>query len=138
MPSADVQDHPVIFFDGVCNLCNGFVQFVIRRDPGARFRFAPLQSEAAESRLGTKVVPGSTPDSILLFDHGVLYQRSTAVLRIARGLRAPWPLLFGFVVVPRPVRDWVYDFVATRRYRWFGRRDTCMLPTPDLARRFLS
>ncbi|MFI5176951.1 MAG: thiol-disulfide oxidoreductase DCC family protein [Vicinamibacterales bacterium] len=137
-PSADARDHPVVFFDGVCNLCNAFIQFVIRRDPAARFRFAPLQSEAARARLGTVPAPGSLPDSILLFEDGRMYTRSAAVLRIARGLRAPWPLVYGFVVVPRPLRDWVYDVVARHRYGWFGRRDTCMVPTPDLTRRFLT
>jgi predicted DCC family thiol-disulfide oxidoreductase YuxK len=127
----------VVFFDGVCNLCNGFVQFVIRRDPAGRFVFAPLQSAAAEARLGTSVVPGSLPDSVLLFEDGTLYQRSTAALRIVRGLRAPWPLLAVCLVVPRPIRDWAYDLVARHRYRWFGRRETCMVPTPALSKRFL-
>ena len=127
----------MVFFDGVCNLCNGFVQFVIRRDPTGRFTFAPLQSAAAKARLGTTVVPGVTPATVLLYEDGVLYERSAAVLRIARRLRAPWPLLAALLIVPRPIRDWMYDFVARHRYRWFGERDTCMVPTPDLRRRFL-
>jgi predicted DCC family thiol-disulfide oxidoreductase YuxK len=134
--AAPATEH-VVFFDGVCNLCNGFVQFVIRRDPDGRFAFAPLQSAAAEARLGTSVVPGSLPDSVLLFEDGTLYQRSTAALRIMQGLRAPWPVFALFLLVPRPIRDWAYDFLARRRYRWFGRRETCMVPTPDLAKRFL-
>jgi predicted DCC family thiol-disulfide oxidoreductase YuxK len=131
------EDEHVVLFDGVCNLCNGFVQFVIRRDPAGRFVFAPLQSAAAEARLGTTVVPGSLPDSVLLFEDGVLYQRSTAALRIARGLGAPWSLVALFLLVPRPIRDWIYDLIARHRYRWFGRRESCMIPTPDLAKRFL-
>jgi predicted DCC family thiol-disulfide oxidoreductase YuxK len=134
--AAPATEH-VVFFDGVCNLCNGFVRFVIRRDPDGRFAFAPLQSAAAEARLGTRVVPGSLPDSVLLFEDGTLYQRSTAALRIMRGLRAPWPLLALLLLVPRPIRDWGYDRLARHRYRWFGRRETCMVPTPDLAKRFL-
>jgi predicted DCC family thiol-disulfide oxidoreductase YuxK len=74
---------------------------------------------------------------VLLFEDGTLYQRSTAALRIMRGLRAPWPVLAFFLLVPRPIRDWAYDLIARRRYRWFGRRETCMVPTPDLAKRFL-
>jgi len=134
--AAPATEH-VVFFDGVCNLCNGFVRFVIRRDPSGRFVFAPLQSAAAEQRLGTTVVPGSLPDTVLLFENGTLYQRSTAALRIMRGLRAPWPLLGVFLLVPPPIRDWAYDVVARRRYRWFGRREACMVPTADLAKRFL-
>jgi predicted DCC family thiol-disulfide oxidoreductase YuxK len=113
----------VVLFDGVCNLCNGLVQFIIRRDPHARFRFAPMTSFAA--------------DTIVLVEDGRRYERSAAVLRIARQLRAPWPLLFAFIVVPRPLRDWAYDAMARRRYRWFGRRETCMVPTPELRARFV-
>lgn len=126
-----------MFFDGVCNLCNGFVQFVVRRDPEGQFRLAALQSEAARERLGTTLVPGATPETVLLWDDGRLYHRSTAVLRIARRLRAPWPLLAVLRVIPRPIRDWAYDLIARRRYRWFGKHDSCMVPTPDIARRFL-
>lgn len=110
-------------FDGVCNLCNGLVQFIIRRDPHARLHFAAMTSFSA--------------DTLVLLEHGRRYDRSDAVLRILRQLRAPWPLLFVFIVVPRPIRDWMYDVVARRRYRWFGRRETCMVPTPELRARFL-
>ena len=127
-----------ILFDGVCNLCNGFVQFVIARDPAARFRFAPLQSPAADALLREAGVSSPLPDSVVLVEDGSIFVRSDAALRIARGLRFPWPLAFGFTVVPRAIRNRVYDLIAARRYRWFGRRETCMVPTPDLARRFLS
>ena len=126
-----------ILFDGVCNLCNGFVQFVVARDPQARFRFAALSSDAAQSLLRQSRVTLPLPDSMVLVEDGALYLRSDAPLRIARGLTFPWPLLYGFVVVPRFIRDRVYDFIAARRYQWFGRRDVCMVPTPDLRRRFL-
>ena len=125
-----------ILFDGVCNLCNGFVQFVIPRDPTGRFSFASLQSPAA-ARLLADCAPAPLPDSIVLYDDGVLYTESAAVLRIARGLRFPWNLGYAFIIVPRPVRDWAYRIVARNRYRWFGKRDVCMVPTPDLRRRFL-
>jgi predicted DCC family thiol-disulfide oxidoreductase YuxK len=127
-----------ILFDGVCNLCNGFVQFVIARDPEARFRFAPLQSAAAASLLRDAGVAGPLPDSIVLIAGGRAYFRSAAAIRILRGLRFPWPLASALVVVPRVIRDRVYDVVAAHRYRWFGRRDVCMIPTPDLKRRFLA
>jgi predicted DCC family thiol-disulfide oxidoreductase YuxK len=126
----------VLLFDGVCTLCNGFVQFVIERDPAARFQFAALQSDAAVRLLG--VAPPPLPDSLVLIEDGRLFTRSTAALRVARGLRFPWPLAYVFVAVPRPVRDWVYDAVARNRYRWFGRRDVCMVPTPELRSRFLN
>ena len=125
----------VLLFDGVCTLCNGSVRFVIERDSGGRFQFAPLQSEAARRLL--EKAPQPLPDSLVLVEDGRLFTRSTAVLRIARGLRFPWPLAYVFVAVPRPLRDWVYDILASHRYRWFGRRDVCMEPTPDLLSRFL-
>ena len=126
-----------ILFDGVCNLCNGFVRFVIARDPAARFRFAALTSAPAAEVLRRAGVAGPLPDSIILVQDGRVYVRSDAALRIARGLRFPWPLLYGFLVVPRPIRDRVYDVIAARRYRWFGRRDVCMIPAPELRQRFL-
>ena len=128
----------VVLFDGVCNLCNGFVQFVIARDPRARFRFGTLQSEAAARSLRRLGVQGRMPDSVVLIEDGHVYVRSTAALRIARGLRFPWPFAYALIAVPRPLRDWVYDVVARRRYRWFGKRDVCMAPTPELRDRFLS
>ena len=126
----------VILFDGVCNLCNGFVQFVIARDPGRRFRFASLQSDAARRCL-ERADPAADADSIVLLEEGRLFTRSTAALRIARRLRFPWSLAFALIVVPRPVRDWIYNCVARNRYRWFGRRETCAIPTPELEERFL-
>ena len=126
-----------ILFDGVCNLCNGFVRFVIERDPDAHFRFAALSSDAAGKLLASTGAGDPLPDSIVLLQDGRVYVRSDAPLLIARGLRFPWPLLAAFLIVPRFVRDRVYDFIAARRYRWFGRRDVCMVPTPDLKQRFL-
>lgn len=130
---------PVLLFDGVCNLCSGSVAFVIRRDPAARFRFAPLQSPAADALLASLgVARAGLPDSFVLVEDGCVHLRSTAALRVARGLRFPWPLLGVLLVVPRFLRDPVYDFVARHRYRWFGRRDACMVPTAELQARFLA
>ena len=131
------QFAPVILFDGVCNLCNGFVRFVIARDLAARFRFAALQSDSARRLLARLDGLGGIPDSVVLVDRGRVYTRSSAALRIARGLPFPWSLARALIVVPRPLRDWVYDRVARHRYRWFGRKDTCIVPTPDLRARFL-
>ena len=126
----------MLLFYGVCNLCNASVRFIVERDPAGRFQFAPLQSAAARRLLAA--APQPVPDSLVLVENGRLFTRSTAALRVARGLRFPWPLTFVFVAVPRPLRDWAYDIVARHRYRWFGRRDVCMVPTTELRSRFLN
>lgn len=131
---------PVILFDGVCNLCNSSVQWVIERDKEGRFDFATLQSDAARRELA-KVMSekeiDALPDSIVLLDSDGVHIRSAAALRIARGLGPRFALLRLGIVVPRPIRDAIYKLIARNRYRWFGRRDTCMTPTPELAARFL-
>jgi predicted DCC family thiol-disulfide oxidoreductase YuxK len=126
-----------ILFDGVCNLCNGFVQFVIARDPKAHFRFAALSSDAAVRLLREAGVAGPIPDSMVLVEDGRAYFRSDAPLRVARRLAFPWPMVSVFLIVPRFIRDRAYDAIAARRYRWFGRQDACLLPTPELRNRFL-
>lgn len=133
-----MQGRPaIILFDGVCNLCSASVQFIIRRDPRGLFRFAALQSDAARSLLAECGVRGPLPDSLMLIEGGRCYARSAAALRIVRRLRLPWPVLYALVAVPRPIRDWAYDFLARHRYRWFGRREACMAPTPELRDRFI-
>ena len=127
---------PVILFDGVCNLCNGFVQFVIARDHRARFSFASLQSDAAK-RLAVQVGSADGRESIVLLENGRAFTQSTAALRVIRALGFPWTFAYALIIVPRPLRDWAYAVVARNRYRWFGKRQVCMVPTPDLKRRFL-
>ena len=127
----------IILFDGVCNLCNGFVQFVIRHDRGQRFRFASLQSDTARELLQNQPGAARDLDSVVLIEDGRYYRQSTAALRILRRLGGGWPLLYGLIVVPAFVRDRVYAWIAGNRYRWFGQRDACMLPTPELKSRFL-
>ena len=132
-------EHPVVLFDGVCNFCNDSVNFIIDRDPRATFRFAALQSEAARAifaQTGRTLAPGD-PESIVVFDRGRLLERSSAVLRIVAGLRGAWPLLGVLRVVPRPLRDVVYSWFAARRYRWFGKTETCRVPSPEIRGRFL-
>jgi predicted DCC family thiol-disulfide oxidoreductase YuxK len=128
----------VILFDGVCNLCNTFVQFVIARDPDGRFHFASLQSDSGRRMLRSTALAEPFPDTVVLVESGRAFVRSTAALRIVRRLRAPWPLAYAFIVVPRPLRDWLYDVVARHRYRWFGRRESCIVPTGELRARFIS
>jgi predicted DCC family thiol-disulfide oxidoreductase YuxK len=129
--------HPIVLFDGVCNLCNGAVQFILRRDPTGRFRFASLQSPAGEelqTRLG---IDPKALDSILLVEGERWYRESDAALRIASRMSGAWKALGVLRVIPRPLRDPVYRWIARNRYRWFGKQETCWLPTPELRGRFL-
>lgn len=132
------DQHPIILFDGVCNMCDGFVQFVMKRDRKGAFRFAPLQSEAGQSLLQHFGLDENALDSVVLIENGKYYTKSTAPLRTAKRIGGVWALNYGFVIVPSPIRDWVYDFIAKNRYRWFGEKDSCMLPTPEVRARFLN
>lgn len=132
------QTTPLVLFDGVCNLCNGIVTFIIARDPEARLRFAALQSERGQAVLRRHRLPLSNYDSFVVLDNGKIYLKSEAFLRIMRYLSWPWPLMQYMRLVPRVLRDWGYDLVGRNRYRLFGRQDRCMMPTPDVMRRFLT
>jgi predicted DCC family thiol-disulfide oxidoreductase YuxK len=125
----------IVLFDGVCNLCNGAVRFIAANDPAAHFAFLSLQSPRGAALLGSGSAPPAA--SIVLLDGGKRYEESDAVLHIAVYLRWPWPLAFGFILLPRSVRDAAYRWVARNRYRWFGRRDVCGLPPPEWHDRFL-
>lgn len=142
-----MSESPVILFDGTCVLCNRWVRFVIARDPEARFRFAALQSDAGRRMLAetTEAVTATSaggatswPDSILLLEEGRVWMRSDAALRIARQLCGPSRWMAAPVgLLPRPLRDALYDFVARHRYRWFGRNDACAVLTPALRSRVI-
>ena len=131
---------PLVFFDGVCNLCNGTVQFILDRDKGSAFRFAQLQSEAAAKVLNERgvTIDKEALDSVMLVEGDKVYQRSDAALRIARRLSFPWSLWYVFIIVPRFLRDAIYKLIARNRYRWFGKSETCRVPTPELRARFLT
>jgi predicted DCC family thiol-disulfide oxidoreductase YuxK len=132
------QGSPIILFDGVCNLCHGLVQFIIERDPKARFRFASLQSEVGQRLMPSGVNPDpENLDSVVLIEGTRAYTHSAAVLRILRQLGGGWQLLAAGLVLPRFLRDAAYRFVARNRYRWFGKQNECWLPTPELKSRFL-
>jgi len=133
MPAMAEKESPVILFDGVCNLCTGSVQFVIARDSRKQFRFASLQSPVAERLLGRR----DDLESMVLVEDGAIYRKSTAALRIARRLDGLWPVLAVFLVVPRFLRNAVYDWIGSRRYRVFGKRDACWVPSAELTERFL-
>ena len=145
-----LPEGPVVLFDGVCNFCNGAIQFIVDHERKPTLTFAALQSSIAkglldrafgverakELRLG--VTGDGDPDTIVLVEgaHGCTH--STAGLRIVRHLRAPWNWLSALIVLPRPLRDLVYRFIARNRYSWFGRSETCRVPTPELRKRFLT
>ena len=131
------ETETIVLFDGVCNLCNGSVQFLLRRDRRRRFRFAALQSAAGRALLERHGLPTETLETIVVLEGGRARVRSDAALHLARRLPWPWPVLAAFWILPRPLRDALYGFVARHRYRWFGRTESCMLPTPDVADRFL-
>lgn len=128
---------PVILFDGVCNFCNGAVNFTIKRDKHKTIKFAALQSDIGQALLKQYGLPGDFISSFLFIENGKVYSRSTAALRVCRYLKALWPLCYGFIIVPAFIRNAVYDFIAKNRYKWFGQKDECMVPTPDVRARFL-
>ena len=127
----------LVLFDGVCVLCNGFVDFLLPRDPNGELTFGALQSEAGKQALRDAGLPDAMPETVIVIDDGRVYQESTAVLRVFRRLGWPWRALAWLRVVPRPLRDVVYRFIAKRRYRLTGRRDSCRIPSPTERARFL-
>jgi len=128
--------HPVILFDGVCNFCDASVQFILQRDPKETFHFASIQSEAGQELLRKHNVPANM-DSMILIENDKVYYKSSAALRISRHLQGAWKLLYVFMVVPSPIRNLVYDVIAKNRYKWFGQKESCMLPPPNVRKRFL-
>jgi len=131
------QTH-ILLFDGVCNLCNRVVQFVIKRDTKATIKFASLQSDAGQVLLKKVGLPTDNFTSIVLIINNNHYLKSTAGLRVLKKLGGVWKLLYVFIFLPKPLRDFIYDLIAKNRYQMFGKRDVCMLPTDDLKQRFLS
>ena len=131
------QDKPIIFFDGVCNLCNSSVQFILKKDANNLFLFSSLQSDAAKDILLQYNLENFDLSSIILLENGIIYQKSTAILKIAKRLNGIYKYSYAFIIVPKFIRDGVYSFIARKRYKWFGKRDSCMLPTKELKFRFL-
>ncbi len=137
MNGMEAPANPLVLFDGVCNLCNHSVQTILRHDRHARFRFASLQSPLGEKLRGDFGIDREKVDSVILVEGGRWYKESDAALRIAHGLGGPWRLFGVFRLVPRPLRDAAYRLIARNRYRWFGKTETCWVPTPELRGRFL-
>ena len=136
----------IVLFDGVCNLCDFSVNFIIDNDRKGYFKFASLQSPEGSKYLDTcgeqereevVIKEGDALGSVVLHEEGKCYRHSTAVLRIARKLDGAWPLVYAFIVIPIPIRDTLYKWIARNRYRWFGKQDACRIPTPELRNRFL-
>lgn len=127
----------VILFDGVCNLCNFFVQFVIERDKGNVFKFASLQSDFGKKILTDSGLADANSDSVILYSEGRTFTESTAALKILKQLGGGWQIMYVFIILPKFIRDAVYRFIARNRYKWFGKKDSCMLPTPELKNKFI-
>lgn len=127
-PREVAEKHPVVLFDGVCNLCHGTVRFIVERDSAKRFRFATLQSETARTLLPVYGLADSGLSSVILIQNGNAWSKSSAALKISGQLDGAWPMMRIFWIVPRALRDVVYDFIGNRRYRWFGQRSVCDLP----------
>jgi predicted DCC family thiol-disulfide oxidoreductase YuxK len=129
---------PIILFDGVCNLCNSAVNFVIKRDKKFILKFATLQSNLAKDLLATHHLPANELESFVFIENNKIDTRSTAALKVCKHLSGLWPLMYGFIIVPKFIRDGIYNWISKNRYQWFGIRDECMMPTPDLRARFLN
>lgn len=127
----------ILLFDGVCNLCNGLVRFIIRRDPDAIIKFASLQSPAGQSLLERFDLSAKEIDSVVYITGDKRYLKSSAILHLLKELGGGWRLFYGFIIIPGFIRDFFYNLIAVNRYRIFGKTDTCMVPAPDIMSRFL-
>lgn len=129
----------IILFDGICNLCNGAVQFIVKRDTKDLYRFAAIQSPIGQQLIKERTIDQSKIDSIILIEPTVAYYiKSDAALKIGRSFGGGYKLLSIFSWIPRVLRDGVYDLIAKNRYRWFGKKEACMIPTPEIQSKFLT
>lgn len=131
------NNNPLILFDGVCNLCNTSVQFVLKHENNTECRFAALQSEIGQQKLKELGLKTENFDSIVFIENGKLYQKSTAALKISKYLKFPFNLLQVFIIVPKLIRDFVYNWISKHRYKWFGKQESCWIPKPKYKNRFL-
>lgn len=131
------ENKAILLYDGVCNFCDSTVNFIIKRDPEAHFNFAALQSETGQLIQKSFGLDVEKLDSLVLIENKKMYRKSSAALRIARKLKGLYPLLFGLIIIPPFIRDAIYDFVARNRYKWYGKKDSCMIPSPEIRNRFL-
>lgn len=131
------KHNSIILFDGICNLCNATVTFIIKRDKKKELLFAALQSESGQLLLTKHQLPRKSLDTFVLIQNDISYTKSTAALRTFKALGGLWSLAYVFIIIPRPIRDYFYHIIAQNRYQWFGKRDSCMSPSKDLKTRFL-
>ncbi|WP_405351989.1 thiol-disulfide oxidoreductase DCC family protein [Nonlabens sp. Asnod3-H03] len=131
------KQNDVILFDGVCNLCNGAVTFIIKRDRKNHFRFAALESDIGVLYLKKHNINPEEVDSIVLIRGERAYVKASAALRTAQKLSGLWPLLYILIIIPKFISNAIYDYIATNRYKWFGKQESCMIPTEELRDKFL-
>ena len=137
LSAEELGDQRIVFFDGICNLCQRSVQIILTHDPKAIFSYSSLQGEVAKKILSSHQLDAEQMNSFVLLENGKVYTRSTAALRVAKQLSGIWPILYAFIIVPPFIRDAVYDWIARNRYRWFGKQENCWLPRPEWKTRFL-
>jgi predicted DCC family thiol-disulfide oxidoreductase YuxK len=138
MREEEIQRQKIILFDGICNLCNGSVIFILRRERNASFHFASTQSDTGKELLEWCGLPSNYNQAVAYIEYGKIHLGSTAALKIGQDLVFPWSFLaYSGLVVPKFIRDWVYNQIAQHRYQWFGKKDVCMVPTESLKTRFL-
>ncbi|HET9057207.1 MAG TPA: thiol-disulfide oxidoreductase DCC family protein [Chitinophagaceae bacterium] len=131
------NDKKIIFFDGVCNLCSSSVQFVLKRDKKNQFLFGSLQGNQGQQVLKKHHLSPTEFNSFLLSEGNKLYTRSSGVLRVLKYIGGGWGLLYGFIIIPKFIRDGIYDFISRNRYKWFGKKEECWLPKPEWKQRFI-
>ena len=133
-----MRQHPIILFDGVCNFCNSMVNFAIKRDKKNGLKFAPLQNEIAKKLLIANQSLITDLTSFVFIEKDKIYTSSSAALRVCKYLNGMWPLMYGFIIVPKFIRDAIYNLISKNRYKWFGKREECMVPTAEVRARFLN
>jgi predicted DCC family thiol-disulfide oxidoreductase YuxK len=132
-----MEEKPIVLFDGVCNFCNYWVNFAIKRDKKKKLKFTTLQGATAKQLLPQYHINPTSLSSVLFIDKGKVYTQSSASLRICKYMDGGWKLFYGFIIIPKFIRDFFYNIIAHYRYKWFGKKESCMIPTPELRERFL-
>ncbi len=135
--AVSIMDNTVILFDGVCNFCNYWVNFAIRHDRKNKLKFTPLQGETAKQLLPQFHINPTSLSSVIFIDDGKAYTQSSAAIQICKHLNGGWKLFYGLIIIPKFIRDFLYNIIARNRYKWFGKKESCMIPTPELKGRFL-